>query len=476
MKRRTWSGFVMLSLFLSATLGQTPSLGADPLRYQFKDVKNPIYQVSIRVELPDAVETHTGTIAYDIDSVDPSNGQVTFKYTSVLRTEKKQTAEAQAASGSRFPMPPRPPMPRFAPAAPMGPPQIVIDPDGTMVRSNRALETEQLPFLLGYNWQLLLPPLSQDDATWKTKGIISIFSKKQQQDQWPAPPWQNPSEERVDRSAHEVVVYTRGEPQGKLVPIQRQYTMTSDEKVDNNPYMKYSGDGQILFDPTAGLVQSMELKQTIELNQKNVTIKIPVEVKAHLMTPEELAKYKADQEAAQADAKAAMEKFRLKNAEDQKNDVSQLPAGATKTDMIGHSSGSLFTQVDPQQRALLGFRYINSKFGGQDCIRKLTALYAKSSDKLENNEKIIMAKDGYVVGGVIVNGKEIAYNVRVIFVRMKDGQIDSKDTYMSPWLNGNTSGPETQLAGKGEKIIGIYGRIGLNCHGMGLVIAEPKSK
>jgi hypothetical protein len=46
----------------------------------------------------------------------------------------------------------------------------------------------------------------------------------------------------------------------------------------------------------------------------------------------------------------------------------------------------------------------------------------------------------------------------------------SKDTYLSDWFGTPIDDQPTQLAGHGERVIGICGRKGLNVDALGLVV------
>jgi hypothetical protein len=70
-----------------------------------------------------------------------------------------------------------------------------------------------------------------------------------------------------------------------------------------------------------------------------------------------------------------------------------------------------------------------------------------------------MAREGYVVGGLVVDAKEFVFALKVIFVRQKpDGTIDPKDSYQSDWIGSPSGGPTKTLDAKGAKVIGIHGR------------------
>ncbi len=299
------------------------SQAADILKYLFKDTPKPAYAITIRAELPDSVETHSGNIYYDIKSTDPANGQTNFGYSTALHTESTRSNPGPGG-------PPRPNFrDMFGTSGQQAPPDIVIDSFGNVIRTNRGGDDAQLPYSLGFAWQLLLPLLPKDGAaTWSTERNISLYSKQgQPQQQWPPPPpfARRPQETRTERSAKETVTYTRKEQNGNLVTIERKYDLATDEKVGDVPVSHYIGNSTLQFDTQTGLVKSLDGKMTLELNEKNVSIKIPVTISARLLSAEEMAKIEADRKTAEAKAKADSEKAQTRDAEDRRQKALPLP-------------------------------------------------------------------------------------------------------------------------------------------------------
>ncbi len=208
--------------------------------------------------------------------------------------------------------------------------EIMIDPAGNVIRTTHVQENSNLPYLLGADRDLLIQPLSdENETTWKQKRVISIFDKKPEQrsNQWPPPPpWARQQQQPTDgtvRTAHEAVTFTITSQDATQAKIQRKYELTSDEKVGDNPTLKETGEGEIVFDKARGLITSIDWKMNIEVNQKNITARIPVTVTARLLKPQEVAKAKADREAALAKAKDDAEKHRTE--EELREKFSNLP-------------------------------------------------------------------------------------------------------------------------------------------------------
>ena len=457
---------VALACLGFAGIGSSSALAAEPLKYQFKGVTEPTYEFTIRAELPDSIETHTGMITYNIKSVDPANGQIRLSYTSEMRTD---TQQKRPDNRHRFPG--FPPMHSPFGPAPQASPDILISPQGGVIRSNRADDASQLPHLLGFTWQLLLQPLAEDGAsTWKTQRTIALYTKTEQK-RWPPPaPWERQADDRVDRSAHETITYTLGQANGSVIPVQRDYDLSTDEKAGSAPVLRQSGTGQFLFDTKSGLIQSLDMKLTIEVNQENVTIKIPVTVSARMFAPEELAKLKAKRE---ADFAAAMAQAAQSAAANKENEQGLAVAARTPEvgGLLGAKGGSPFARAK-ENAQVIGFRYSMSNWAGEGVLRDFEPLYEKPASKEEGKIDEV-AKDGYVVAGMIVAHAQYPNAVQIIFARMKDGKLDMATAYQSKWLGVPKGSSRTQLAGKGERVVGTFGRKGLNINTIGLMVADP---
>ncbi|MEN6459123.1 MAG: tetratricopeptide repeat protein [Thermoguttaceae bacterium] len=70
----------------------------------------------------------------------------------------------------------------------------------------------------------------------------------------------------------------------------------------------------------------------------------------------------------------------------------------------------------------------------------------------------VMAKDGYAVGGLVVQEGEHLAGFRVIFMRRNGERLDPKDRYESRWIGGRGGDAEKTLACDGRPVVGIAGR------------------
>ncbi len=151
-----------------------------------------------------------------------------------------------------------------------------------------------------------------------------------------------------------------------------------------------------------------------------------------------------------------------------------LPTSARKTELLGGMGGSPFIRVDDQGRPMIGVRYTLGKWQGKPVIRRIEPLFEKPADA-QNSGTTLLAKDGYAVGGLVVDASVNVDSFKVQFFRIKDGKPDPSDQYSSDWQGAPGDHALThKLGGNGDKVLGIYGRQGLNQDAVGLVtVAAP---
>lgn len=154
---------------------------------------------------------------------------------------------------------------------------------------------------------------------------------------------------------------------------------------------------------------------------------------------------------------------------------SELPEGAVETDMVGGRGGAPFVHVDPSGggNPVIGFRYSMGHWQGRPILRTLDPIFQGESPPSDDARyTTILAHDGYIVGGLVVDTDGVAgVAVRVGFIKMTDGRLDLNDHYLSDWIGGEPSRiTVTKLAGRGERVLGTFGRKGLNLDAVGLVL------
>jgi len=148
-----------------------------------------------------------------------------------------------------------------------------------------------------------------------------------------------------------------------------------------------------------------------------------------------------------------------------------------KTLLVGGPGGGEFSKVSPTGGPVYGLRVAFGSWAGKQVLGTVEPLFdpAASAAPPANTTQVV-ARDGFVVGGLIVNADKVAaMALRVIFVRSVNGRVDPASTYSSDWIGTPAGDITQQLAGKGETVVGLCGHRGMNCDAVGLVIAVPKA-
>lgn len=146
-----------------------------------------------------------------------------------------------------------------------------------------------------------------------------------------------------------------------------------------------------------------------------------------------------------------------------------------RTAMVGGHGGSPYSFSDPQGRTVVGFRYEIGDWGEQSVVHSLDPLYDRGTAPFWSNDGksgVLIGRPGYVVGGIFVDGRNYANAMRIIFMRQNGDHLDPADQYTTDWLGTPIDDTPIQLAGHGERVIGICGHKGLNFDALGLVIAS----
>jgi hypothetical protein len=151
-----------------------------------------------------------------------------------------------------------------------------------------------------------------------------------------------------------------------------------------------------------------------------------------------------------------------------------------RSELVGGNGGGSVQSLSPNGSPVIGFRHALGRWGNHGVLQRLEPIFqggvekpARADDKI----KTILARDGYAVGGLLVDYDDTnVIAVRVIFLRKKGDGLDPKDQYRGEWIGTPSGKHQKQLAGKGEMIIGTFGRQGLNVDALGLLIAANLRK
>jgi hypothetical protein len=140
-----------------------------------------------------------------------------------------------------------------------------------------------------------------------------------------------------------------------------------------------------------------------------------------------------------------------------------------------------FRDVAKQGGVLVGARvgYINA-FGGPKIgviqpIFQLNRVYVSGKRYGRNIPAPvrIVARPGYAVGAINTRTGLLLDAFQLVFMKLKDGQLDPQNSYTSDWLGDPRGGVDGYATGDGNLVVGIHGRsTGREVNMLGLVVAE----
>ena len=133
---------------------------------------------------------------------------------------------------------------------------------------------------------------------------------------------------------------------------------------------------------------------------------------------------------------------------------------------------------------VLGFRYSLADWDGV-IVHRIRPLWARAdanaalapARQLQGRypispEQNVMARDGYAVGGIVTGRDQFFRGFQIIFMRYDGAALHPDDQYTSDWCGAPVRSNPIQLAGHGERVIGVFGRQGLNRDAFGLLLAR----
>gem|GEM_PF-2153655 len=147
----------------------------------------------------------------------------------------------------------------------------------------------------------------------------------------------------------------------------------------------------------------------------------------------------------------------------------------TPTRLLGSASGDKFAEVPAAGSVLIGFNYSTDD---DDRVSSIQGIYRVGKKVIEgavwgqvrgSNGRVV-AKSGYAVAGVKVNGTFNVAGFEVIYMKIDGGILNPKTKYSSPWIGSsrNEGGPNT-IGDNGQPVIGIVGFADYYLFGLGLV-------
>jgi len=294
-------GIVLLAL----PAGLVAAEGPPRLQYGFENGREYVYDVKIVADLPDQVVTYQGSLTYAVLST--AGDQFTLKCSGALQS---RTAPKPGPQGIRRFGPPGFGPPGFGgPRPPLGPFREPSRPEGTTFNRQGdvviAGRLRDLPFLLGKQDLLVIEPLSKEaKAAWTKELDLGVVEES-------GSPFRfGPfASSETNRGAKERIDFKLIAAQGDAAKIAKTYSLKTVPGADGVTYIDMSGSGELAFDLKAGVFQSQSMKYAIRVNERGVTVTIPLAVDYRLLTQDEIAQRKKQAaEAAAAAAEAAKPK------------------------------------------------------------------------------------------------------------------------------------------------------------------------
>jgi hypothetical protein len=162
-------------------------------------------------------------------------------------------------------------------------------------------------------------------------------------------------------------------------------------------------------------------------------------------------------------------------------DFAELPVGnlpsrtlsnARSTPLVGGDGGGAFHLVGMGDQPCLGVRFSPGNWGGQNVIGSIDPLYESDVKSLppEPPANVVAAREGYAVGGLLVDAGQYVNAVKLVFYQIQGDRLDPAKSYESDWLGTPTGREPTRLGGTGDQVIGVCGRRGLVVDAIGLVL------
>jgi hypothetical protein len=294
-----WAVLVGTLVTLCCSPERVGAQAANNLRYSWKPGETYAYAVKVDADLGEVVEELSGHVTYICKAADANS--MTLSHQGSLNPHLRTKDGRPVLGAIRFRM--------FSPLGGVGiggrfqQSEIKIDPTGKVVA---AQGQSQLPFLLGDLLQLVIEPLpANNQPNWEATRPITITEV--QNTGRPASRFRPAP--TIQRSASERIQYSLGQATGDTVIINKKYELKTDEIVNGAPRLQQTGDGTITFDTKAGVPREMNFKFLMVSNENNVTLRVPVTLKYHRLTEEELEKLRQAQAEALARAQEQARKL-----------------------------------------------------------------------------------------------------------------------------------------------------------------------
>lgn len=280
-----------LAILLSvAGSAQTRARAAEPLRYRWQPGGPFAYEIEVTADTPDSLETYRGRLVYTLAGSE--GGVLKLTCSGGLTKSEKPKSGASSSPWDFGPFGPRGIGVPFGLRAPNPYPglgqttsTLTITPQGQV----RTLEgNSQLPWLLGNLSLLILESFPEgDEPSWEEKGGVLITSKGREERSrfgpLHSPFGSSPEEKEKYATGATAASFKIVKSDGDLVVIEKESQM----KLSDEGKLEIAGRGQWTFQRTLGVPEKLDFQQKINASRDNVTLSIPMTIKARRYSEEE---------------------------------------------------------------------------------------------------------------------------------------------------------------------------------------------
>lgn len=307
---------VAVSVFTSL-----PVLAASPdgLRYGGQEDQVVGYRIEITADREDAVDTLEGVVRYETKSVEKDLFRVSYKG-GLSRSSKAKPSPGASRFGS----------PRFGPSffgrSRAFSPFSDIRFKGLITTTNELtlnpvgeVQTmqgdSQLPYLLGNASLLVFETLpTQPKESWSVSMGIAITEEGGRRGFPYHPTPFRGGEPKQTTVGSEIFTYKVRSVDGPNVIIDKTYRLNSPAAGKDISAFEINGTGTWTFNNELGLSESLEFKQKLIVQKGNTTVTVPMTIRYHRMSDDELKTYEEEQKKKQEEAKKRLAEMQEKEA------------------------------------------------------------------------------------------------------------------------------------------------------------------
>jgi hypothetical protein len=317
---------------------------AQDLRYDWQSAQVFAYEITITVDLPDAVETFRGLTTYRVDSVDGDNRNVTYQGGLIKDSKKKDTGRRQGfdpfgGGGGGFGGGPASP---FARNNFRGTEQttnsITLSPYGGFQRMEG---DSQIPYLVGNISLLPFEPLPNPPAKqWQTGGNVAITEKEERSERFsPFDPFGRPAKELV-QAASEIATYSVIGQQGDIVSIAKTMELKSPPANSSEVGFTLTGRGTWKFNRALKVPESLDFNEQFVVQAQNTQITVPIKIAYRRLSDSDLAKLTAARQAATDAARRQAEEMQVARVAAQQQAEAPLTTAEKQSALAALRSGN----------------------------------------------------------------------------------------------------------------------------------------